>query len=81
MVHAQDVGADVQSKRPVDSNEPSIESSIEVAADALRPSLTQLPLLEINKIATKYQREGDCVRAVAAYEVLFEKARCVILRL
>lgn len=54
------------------------DHSIEARVASLRPSLAPLQLLEINKIATKYQKEGDCVSAYAAYSILFEKARYVV---
>ena len=71
MVQAQHEHSTVGSEPGIDSN----ESMIAVAADALSPALTPLQLLDINKIAAGYQKEGDCVRAVAAYRVLFDKAR------
>jgi hypothetical protein len=71
MVQAQHEDGAVESKPRMDSN----ESMIAVAADALSPTLTPLQLLDINKIAARYQKDGDCIQAVAAYRVLFEKAR------
>ena len=76
MVQAQhEDGAVESTSRRMDSKKKNHESMIEVAAEALSPTLTPLQLLDINKIAARYQKDGECIQAVAAYRLLFDKAR------
>lgn len=50
-------------------------STIEGAVSSLRDSISSQQLIEINKTAAEYQKRGDYVHAVAAYLLLFEKAK------
>ncbi len=70
MVTAETEAPDGRAGNPV-----KVRCPIEAQVASLRPTLATLQLLEMNKIATKYQKEGDFVSALAAYRLLFEKAR------
>jgi len=73
MVTAETEAPDGRAGNPVKVE--SHRCPLEAQVASLRPTLATLQLLEMNKIATKYQKEGDFVSALAAYRLLFEKAR------